>query len=274
MKSKRRLTKIGVRGILSPLNYSLGIIFNVRVSRSRQVRHDRIAKRIFSSCEVHLSEEGYWRLKPMPSGDDLDRYYGSAYWSSRGGKANGVTVRDMIHYGILKCEIPETLGVDHTFLNFGAGHGGISHLLWMDGLTIVNVEPSDLPIFYDSRWSTLREITGVPDCSIDLLYGSHSLEHVNDIDFFKNEFRRVLKPDGICFMEVPNARCPSNGAQLNRVDIPHTYYFEKKFFENWFDDVLICETFDQTEQIESWIKARNDSGTVIRALGRFGKKVQ
>ena len=33
------------------------------------------------------------------------------------------------------------------------------------------------------------------------------------------------------FWEVPNALCPSNGVQLGKIDIPHTYYFTTLFFQ-------------------------------------------
>lgn len=62
------------------------------------------------------------------------------------------------------------------------------------------------------------------------MYGSHRLEHVQNIEAFKKEVKRVLKPNGVLFWEVPNADHPNNGAQKGRVDIPHTYYFKTDFF--------------------------------------------
>ncbi len=99
------------------------------------------------------------------------------------------------------------------------------------------------------------------------------MEHVQNIESFKNEIERILKPGGYVFWEVPNGNCPSNGAQHNRVDIPHTYYFETNFFKNWFAEVLICGAYKWNHHsqyiIQSWNKFEDESGNVIRALGRL-----
>lgn len=166
----------------------------------------------------------------MPSVHDLNAYNSSIYWDSRSGKNYGVNTRDLVHYLILKEYVSDILVERRVFMNYGAGHGGISNLFWLKGMEIVNVEPSSLPKFYKERWNTVEDIRNVKSNSVDLIYGSHSREHVQNVDVFKAEVMRVLKPSGFLFWEVPNAECPSNGAQKGKVDIPHTHYFEKKFF--------------------------------------------
>jgi 2-polyprenyl-3-methyl-5-hydroxy-6-metoxy-1,4-benzoquinol methylase len=207
----------------------------------------------------------------MPSSVQLDEYYSSLYWDSRAGKKYGVHIRDIVHFRILDEFIPEYLVSGKVFLNFGAGHGGISNLIWLKGMEVLNVEPSSLPTFYHERWRTFENITQVPDNSVDILYGSHSLEHVQDIDALKVQVSRILKPGGFMFWEVPNAKSPSNGAQNNSVDIPHTYYFEQKFFEKWFSKTVLCGAYDPCEWvdvIQDWKIYVNDIGPVIRALGQ------
>ena len=128
------------------------------------------------------------------------------------------------------------------------------------------------PKFYNERWQTLKDINQVKDKSVDVLYGSHSLEHVQDIDILKSEVARVLKPGGYIFWEVPNADHPSNGAQKGCVDIPHTYYFQTKFFKKWFTKYLVCSGYTQTHRfnvIQDWQKYKNQKGDVIRALGQI-----
>ena len=155
---------------------------------------------------------------------------------------------------------------------FWLGHLGISNLFWFDGFDVINIEPGEAPNSYNSRWLNYHSISEVSDSSIDLIYGSHSLEHVQDIELFKSEVRRVLRPNGFLFWEVPNAKFPGNGAMNNRIDIPHTYYFEKKFFKNWFDEILIIETFSQSHNsgiVSDWSDYTRKNGSVIRALGRM-----
>ena len=168
--------------------------------------------------------------------------------------------------------IPEYLRTGNVFLNFGAGHGGISNLCWLKGMEVVNVESSSLPNFYRERWKTVKDINQIENYSVDLIYGSHSLEHVQNIEKFKAQVSQVLKPGGFMFWEVPNANCPSNGAQKGQVDVPHTYYFETKFFEKWFSNYLICSGYEQSQRfntIQDWQKYKDGEGTVIRALGQI-----
>ena len=139
-------------------------------------------------------------------------------------------------------------------------------------MEIINIEPSKLPQFYQQRWKTFQKISFVEDCSVDIVYGSHSLEHVQDINKFKKEVKRILKPKGILFWEVPNADHPKNGAQKGVIDIPHTYYFKSIFFRNWFKEIILCDAYEQSHRydvIERWHDYKNSKGSVIRALGKI-----
>jgi len=226
----------------------------------------------FSGCSIKESEQGFFYLDPMPTEAQLNEYYQNIYWDSRSGKNYGASTRDLVHYNLLKTYIPEEMSEGKAFLNFGAGHGGISNLCWLDGLDVVNVEPSNLPKFYEQRWTTFESVTEVPDASVDIIYGSHSLEHVQDIEKFKKEVKRILKPKGVLFWEVPNANAPKNGAQTGKVDIPHTYYFKTDFFAKWFTETLLCKGYEQSQSfdvIERWADFEKATGPVVRALGRI-----
>ena len=154
-------------------------------------------------------------------------------------------------------------------MNFGAGHGGISNMFWFDGMQIVNVEPSLLPEFYSERWIIHKDISLVKSQSIDIIYGSHSLEHVQNINEFKKQVKRILKPGGFLFFEVPNGGHESNGPP-KRIHIPHTYYFKLEFFQKWFSNTLLCDIFDQDlNKIENWRIQMKKDGNVIRVLGQI-----
>lgn len=248
-------------------------LFGIYFGRTDPIARDPLARKIFGKCKLKHSKDGFYFVDPMPSSSDLNKYYSSTYWRSRSGKIYGVRPRDLVHYMILNEHIPQCLNDDKVFVNIGAGHGGISNLMWLKGMKVVNVEPSQLPEFYSERWRTVSEIKCIDDSSVDVIYGSHSLEHVEDINIFKVEARRILKPGGFLFFEVPNAECPTNGVQLGRVDIPHTYYFEKKFFQKWFSNIIICDGYEQSHKfhvIQNWKEYIDTKGSVIRALGQIG----
>lgn len=218
---------------------------------------------------VLTAGEHFSYLVPSPSREDLEDYYQSLYWDSRGGLAGSVQIRDLIHYSILQNYIGDELVPGASFLNFGAGHGGISHILWKEGLHIRNVDLAPSPGSYSQRFATARALEEVPDDSVDIIYGSHSLEHVHDIDSFIAEVERVLRPSATMFWEVPNCEISSQQGKHP----PHTYYFRRSFFENWFTRVLLLDSWsdDVTAGIDQWELARSPSGKYLRALGKLGQ---
>ena len=266
-KIKSVLKEKGLRGLFPAIiNYFLTRVFRLRIVRANSLAGNSTARKVFSKCKLSYSDDGFYFLDPMPTVDELDAYYSSVYWDSRAGKNYGMNMRDIVHFEILREFVSDILVDGKVFMNFGAGHGGISHLCWLEGMEIVNVEPSSLPQFYMERWNTVENIRKVKANSIDLIYGSHSLEHVHNIDEFKSEVTRVLKPGGFIFWEVPNGVCSV------KVHIPHTYYFETTFFEKWFSRTLLCGGYEQSHRfdvIQDWKSFEDGKGAVIRALGQI-----
>ena len=146
--------------------------------------------------------------------------------------------------------------------------GGVSHLIRSCGLNVINIDVVKVPNFYENKWESFESILKVKDQSVDIVYGSHSLEHVTDINEFKLQVKRILKPTGLVFWEVPNANHSSSGAISGKVHIPHTYYFKSDFFANWFSEIIMLGEFNQEEIIKQSLITGN-SGNVIRALGRL-----
>ena len=255
------------------LNRILIIVFGVRVS----VRHpslEEAAKRkaVFRYRQVVNSGLGYFHLDPMPSEEELTAFYKYDYWAERGGKDElRVKARDLAHFDMIKSLVPDSIGIGKTFANFGAGEGGVSHLMWSLGMNIVNIEPSGIEDCYSSRWATVESISELPESSIDFLYGSHSLEHVQSVDDFGVAAQKVLRPGGFMFWEVPNADDPS-WASERAVQVPHTYYFSASFFESWFRRTVLVSGFQEHERIgnvDAWRESMDPLGPVIRAVGQI-----
>ncbi len=212
--------------------------------------------------------KNYYQLHPMPSTDELNEYYQNNYWEwiSKEGKNEGFTNRDKEHFSILKEKVPSLFAKPQKILNFGAGHGGISHLFWKEKFSVVNVEPSKMNINYENRWEQYSDIQEINlDNKFDLIYGSHSLEHVNNLEEFYLKIEKLLKPKGYIFWEVPNGNNPVNGGCNGRIHAPHTYYFTKNYFNeiNNFE-VIYNQLFDNyKEETDDEFNAE-----VIRYLGR------
>jgi SAM-dependent methyltransferase len=254
------------------LDFLLSRTFNIRIIKDYGLKTNKIGKKIFGNSKLIKSSDGYWKLSPMPTEDELNTYYESRYWSDRNGKDIGTNTRDLVHYQVIQTYC-STFNKGNTFLNFGAGNGGVSHLAWLNGMDVINVEPSHIPQYYNDRWNSFKSFSEVPDNSCDLFYSSHSLEHVQDLDKFLKNIKRVVKKSGIFFFEVPNSEIIMNNILKNKIEIPHTYYFTKIFFNNLFDTVILNQCFDNgqrlTEKIGDWKNFANDNGSVIRAIGKI-----
>lgn len=173
-------------------------------------------------------EDGYWRLHPMPDSAQLEEYYSTSYWSSFRGTATPplLSMRDIEHYEVLTCG--NWMPIGGQFVNFGAGHGGVSFLALARDMQVINVDPFAAPHLEAAGATLVSELPR--DGRADLIYASHSLEHVSDVDSVMANFATSLKKNGIIFLEVPDlSKCwPESEPSFEE---PHTYYFSRYFFE-------------------------------------------
>jgi len=70
----------------------------------------------------------------------------------------------------------------------------------------------------------------LPDKSADILIYSHVLEHVEDPAHVLEEARRILKDDGVVFIEVPNALHYADAKMFD-----YFYWFGMREHINHFD---------------------------------------
>lgn len=217
---------------------------------------------MWDSRKLKYSSKGYWIVDPMPTESELSDYYSSYYWHQRGGKKCLVSSRDLDHFLEIKKLYP-----NKTFkkiLNFGAGHGGISILFHIAGAEIVNVEPSNLDL--GLSWKHFRKLENVTG-TYDLIYASHSLEHVIDIDETINVFSKLLEPAGVLYFEVPNCHPDSKAYPKGKLSIPHTYYFKREFFDALNYNIKLNSTYSASKSSSdklSYEKMQDDRGRYIR----------
>lgn len=229
-------------------------------------------KSIFDGRQLKYDSSGYFYVFPKFSKNELNEYYKSEYLDTyRLDIKYGVIPQDFFHMQMLKDLIPKFENKIESILNFGSGHGGISHILDFSGeFQLLTLDPTKSPMeLPNSQIQHIYEFEKINDKTIDLIYSSHSLEHVSDLEATLNEFKRILKNDGLLFIEVPNADHYEDGPQNNRIDIPHTYYFQQKYFLNNFD-VLFSETFNMDRfNVKNWKDNIEESGRVIVSLLKF-----
>tara|TARA_A100001015_G_C14913008_1_gene681234 strand:+ start:210 stop:1043 length:834 start_codon:yes stop_codon:yes gene_type:complete len=233
-----------LRQLFKSILYRIGVKFEYLPRKA--IINLAKARKIFSGRNLKYNSKGYWYVDPMPSKHELDEYYKLSYWDSFQPLNYGTSHRDLRHYSLLKKIIPNFDETKKKILNFGAGHGGISIIFNLLGHDVINVEPSKIPNIFNENWKTLKGIDDVKEEKFDLIYGSHSLEHVQDINNFHKKIIKLSKEETIFLWEVPNALHKNCVPMENRIDIPHTYYFEKKYFSNIYKKIIFLETYDST----------------------------
>ena len=241
--------------------YDLGLIPNslLPISFANRLK----LRRIFLNRRLDWRKEGYWIMQPMPTEKELDEYYENLYWNDRS-MVEGVFQRCLDHYILIRDLAPDFFLGQKTFLNFGSGHGGISHLMWLAGHKVINIEPSNVRLNYSKNWKTLKTIGKLKE-KVDFVYGSHSLEHVSDLEVLNEKITQSLNVGGFVFWEVPNGSIETNNGAANHVKPPHTYYFTTEYFKTLNFNCILNEYFDEGSFPNT--VSKNNDGQVIRYLG-------
>lgn len=240
-------------------------------ARQQFVKSHAMCDAIFADCKLIWSDKGYWAVNPMPSVAQLNDYYETSYWATRDDRQTWLRHRDLSHFRQIEPFIRGLVeqGRKPNAANFGAGHGGISFLLQALGFSVIHIDPypGDMPIF---QYAPNLESIGL---KVDLIYGSHSFEHVTDVEGTFNQVLNCLNTGGLLFVEVPNALSSyysSVGADNERVPLiqpPHTVYFTESYFRNLGLEVLSLETYKY--EGDPWgTPAQEGNGEVIRFLGK------
>lgn len=263
-----------LKSIIAKLHH-LGIPLPAGVGRRAEnfykyLKAQEMARNLFESKALKYDNAGYWYLDPMPSAEELDHYYATAYWATRDDRKVMLKDRDVAHLNQLLSTHKDLLlsTKEKTVVNFGAGHGGASFLFHAMGFRVINVDPYPGDVDFFEYRQSLLEIKE----EVDVFYASHSLEHLTDIDYTMSQVLQIVKPGGLVFVEVPNAEhykySTANFSGLRRplIQPPHTVYFTR----NYFQGIDLQSISNETYAYESnrWGQLdKSGQGEVIRFVG-------
>ena len=210
----------------------------------------------FSKSKLKYDDKGFYYLNPMPSTNFLNEYYKKTYWQSRNDLNYPVKSRDIDHFKMISNFYTDFNSSKKKILNFGSGHGGVSYLFHAANHSVFNYDfrPTNKKPFAE-RWKNI-ETLGNLNLKFDLIYGSHSLEHVNNLENTFELFKNLSHEKTIYFFEVPNC------LNINKIYPPHTYYFTREFFVKKFINIDFCKTFLGSKEMSE------DQGDVIRFHSR------
>jgi SAM-dependent methyltransferase len=206
---------------------------------------------LYLKCKDHfLSKEvfelfrcqgcGFVFTQDHPEENGSDRYYESDDYISHDDKSPGVLNKIyLLARKIMltrKREIVESAaGLKRgSLLDIGCGTGYFAGAMKNAGWLVTGLEPNKKAREFSSRKFDLNiispeQILKLSSDSFDCITLWHVLEHLNNPFQYAGEFVRLLKPEGVCIIAVPN--CSSFDAQYYReywaaYDVPrHLWHF-------------------------------------------------
>ncbi|MFL9845849.1 class I SAM-dependent methyltransferase [Flavobacterium rhizosphaerae] len=185
------------------------------------------------------------KTNPQPSIDNLGRYYESEdYISHTDGKR---TLFEKLYHTVKQKALQDKIKLVRQFapktgnlLDIGAGTGDFLVVAKHSGFTITGIEPSEKAraIAVKKGINLVDSLSNVPDHSQDAVTMWHVLEHVPDVEVQIKELKRVLKPDGVLVIAVPNYKsydAQYYGPFWAAYDVPrHLWHFSKTAIQKLF----------------------------------------
>ncbi len=169
-------------------------------------------------------------VHPAFGDEDLGSYYAKAYWQGRSREPATLKLdftRAKEHYVLLFSALADSASI----LDFGCGRGEFSlyvrPLFPEKQVIATDLSPTYKETLQSAGVQFLDSIAGCED--IDLLYASHSIEHVPDINASMETFLAMTSPNAHLFFEVPNIETPQVFAFCGHT--PHTYMLCRRSFE-------------------------------------------
>ena len=178
---------------------------------------------------------------PRPESKTLGRYYLSESYISHTNKKTGLF--NVIYQKVRKLSIVSKINLiknyvrNGSILDLGCGTGEFLFKCKEIGWETTGIEPSEIArnqaiTNLDLNVKKETELTRFKNNSFDIITLWHVLEHVEDLnDIIKNLYR-ILKPNGVIFIAVPNLNSYDAKYYKNfwaAYDVPiHLWHFSKK----------------------------------------------
>jgi 2-polyprenyl-3-methyl-5-hydroxy-6-metoxy-1,4-benzoquinol methylase len=187
---------------------------------------------------------GMVSLEPT-SKDNLDEYYSGKY-RQKHSPVVGKDLSSREHYDLVfpfqknKVEmLKQYFHKDMSLLEIGSSSGSFLDAVapYVKEVFGLELNSQDVDFIRSRRKTTIYEVplseAAIKDNSLDVVVLFEVLEHVPDPNSMLNEIRRILKPNGIVVIEVPNHDdallqwFENKGYRDFYYRVPHLYYFNK-----------------------------------------------
>lgn len=194
-----------------------------------------------------LMDESLQLLKtyPQPALSDLPNYYESEDYISHTDSKRSLF--EKVYHFIKRKAIRDKVslidywsGEKGSVLDIGSGTGDFLAEAKQQNWKAVGIEPSDKAkaLAKQKGICIIDTYPELEDHFFDVITMWHVLEHVPDLEFQIKELKRLLKPDGVIFIAVPNYKsydAKYYGKFWAAYDVPrHLWHFSKTAMEKLF----------------------------------------
>ncbi len=197
----------------------------------------------------HNSEYDLLQTLPQPTPENLGKYYESEDYISHTDSKRSLFERayQLVKTYTLKRKVHliDSVGNKGSLLDIGAGTGDFLISAKRNGWKVHGSEPgTNASKKAASKGLSLQSTTeGFADNTFDVITMWHVLEHVPDPKAQISELKRLLKPDGVAVIAVPNFRS-ADAAHYSEYwaayDVPrHLFHYSKKSIEMLFSEQQI-----------------------------------
>lgn len=228
---------------------------------------------------------GFRYTKPRPAENSIGSYYESEEYISHSNAKKGVV--NTIYQLVRNFSIKKKVNLVRKYINqgkvldIGCGTGEFINALTKSGYDTLGIEPN-----INARAQGINnyhldireemEINSIEASSIDVISMWHVLEHVYNLEDRVGQIKKIIKPDGIIIIAVPNPDsydAKKYGKYWAAYDVPrHLYHFAKndivKLFEKFSIELIdtIPMKFDSYYVSMLSEKYKNGSSKNISAI--------
>jgi 2-polyprenyl-3-methyl-5-hydroxy-6-metoxy-1,4-benzoquinol methylase len=187
---------------------------------------------------VECNSCGFRFTNPRPEENLISAYYDSPDYIAHGSSTLSPlqvlykTARKFALRG--KFSLVKKYSKGANLLDIGCGTGEFLHYCSKKGFTVTGIEPNEKARKFATDVLGLKvldtyEINSLPENSFDFISMWHVLEHVHDLSERMDLVRRILTPDGILLIAVPNSNswdAKHYNSSWAAFDLPrHLYHF-------------------------------------------------
>jgi 2-polyprenyl-3-methyl-5-hydroxy-6-metoxy-1,4-benzoquinol methylase len=195
---------------------------------------------------------GYYSVSDPPTAEFLSDYYKNKYYQNESGAYSVNYSEEEIKYFYnkidLKFKIIEsalTVNQNISILDAGCGEGFALNYFFKKGHKVKGIDfsrfaleqfnPHLFPYFEEIDFYHFAEREIAKGTKYDLIWSKHVLEHVVDPDKVIDYFNKLLKPDGIICIEVPNDFSKSQEFLLTEGLVKYNYWQSYPDHLNYFN---------------------------------------